>query len=102
MTEEEKEKERFEEWFEREMYILQFSLVPSKSEVDKIVKKWMEEAWLERAKEGEEEIERLKEACRSAITCLADWIRTTGFGAVNKRDSASLKKIEEALKMEVL
>jgi len=48
------------------------------------------------------EIEKLKEACRSVIPCLEDWVRTTGFGAVYKRDKAALMKITEAMGMEVI
>ena len=55
----------FEEWFEEEAYLLQFSLVPPKSEIDKVVKGWMLEAYVagrrDEQEKGQEEIEKLKE-----------------------------------------
>jgi len=36
-------------------------------------------------------------ACLSAIPCLEDWVNTTGFGEVNKRDRAVLQLLKEAV-----
>jgi hypothetical protein len=37
------------------------------------------------------------DAADDVIPCLEDWIKTTGFGAVNRRDRAALTKIEKVL-----
>jgi len=44
---EQKWTEEFEEYFEDEMYILQFSTVPPKTDIFEIVKGWMKDTWLE-------------------------------------------------------
>lgn len=44
---------------------------------------------------------RLVDAANGAIPCLTDWIATTGFGAVNRRDKQALAGIEAALAEEV-
>lgn len=54
--------------------------------------------------ERDAEIDRLRadkwelvEACERAIPCLEDWIHTTGFGAVNRRDRSALSFIKAAI-----
>lgn len=42
-------------------------------------------------------LEGLVEAGQKAIPCLEDWIRTTGFGEVNRRDKAALAAIKAAI-----
>ena len=39
----------------------------------------------------------LQAACRAAAPCLQDWIRTTGFGDVHRRDKDTLNLIELAI-----
>lgn len=36
-------------------------------------------------------------ACETVVPCLEDWIRTTGFGEVNRRDKMALEKIRHAI-----
>lgn len=39
----------------------------------------------------------LLKACKQAAQCLKDWIQTTGFGEVNKRDREALEAINLAI-----
>lgn len=39
----------------------------------------------------------LLEACIATIPCLEDWVRTTGFGEVNRRDKKVLELIHQAI-----
>ena len=43
------------------------------------------------------EVARLREALENAVPCLEDWISTTGFGTVNKRDRDALALIRAAI-----
>jgi hypothetical protein len=43
--------------------------------------------------------EALIAACKAAIPCLKDWIRSTGYGEVHMRDSLALELIEKALRL---
>ncbi len=41
--------------------------------------------------------EKIKEALEAVIPCLEDWIRSTGFGEVNRRDKAALALVKQVL-----
>ena len=47
--------------------------------------------------EQQREIDRLKKGIRVVIPCLEDWIATTGFGAVNRRDREALALLKKLL-----
>jgi len=42
-------------------------------------------------------LQEIEAACRSAIACLDDWIQTTEFGAVHRRDKQAREMLEMAL-----
>ena len=42
-------------------------------------------------------LEEIKVACLAAIVCLDDWIETTGFGTVNRRDRQAREFLKDAL-----
>jgi len=92
-----KEREKFEEWFDGEAYLLQFSLVPPKVEIDKIVKGWMLEAYLQACKVRGVETERKKsERGQFSKELILERMKVIGL----KKEIDELREIIKQLRIE--